>query len=354
MKCFQGGRRSEDIKAQIILNRQVEKEIRESKKEASNDIRVLLLGTGESGKSTVAKQMKIIHTGFSKHDLLSYKTAVLSNTITCIRVLINEASNRKFELEPSNKKPAEMLLKRAPINVEEITPDVAEAIIALWEDPSIQKAFNRRSEYHLLDSAQYCLQNVYRFVGPEYVPTEADMLQVRVATSGIVETIFTVKQARFCMIDVGGQRSERRKWIHCFENVTAMIYCVALNEYDMNLYEDMRVNRMRESMELFDAVANSRWFTRTATIIFFNKHDLFDKKIKDVDLSVLFKAYTGGSDSAIALKYIQDQFFSLLKPSSKQLYGHVTCAISTENIRIVFDTCRQTIMTQNLQRLGAL
>lgn len=40
------------------------------------------------------------------------------------------------------------------------------------------------------------------------------------------------------MFDVGGQRSERKKWIHCFEGVTAIIFCVALSEYDMLLAED--------------------------------------------------------------------------------------------------------------------
>ena len=40
------------------------------------------------------------------------------------------------------------------------------------------------------------------------------------------------------MLDVGGQRSERKKWIHCFEGVTAIIFCVALSEYDLVLAED--------------------------------------------------------------------------------------------------------------------
>lgn len=42
---------------------------------------------------------------------------------------------------------------------------------------------------------------------------------------------------KFRMVDVGGQRSERRKWIHCFENVTSIIFLVALSEYDQILFE---------------------------------------------------------------------------------------------------------------------
>jgi hypothetical protein len=43
------------------------------------------------------------------------------------------------------------------------------------------------------------------------------------------------------MFDVGGQRSERKKWIHCFEGVTAIIFCVALSGYDLVLAEDEEV-----------------------------------------------------------------------------------------------------------------
>ena len=45
------------------------------------------------------------------------------------------------------------------------------------------------------------------------------------------------------MFDVGGQRSERKKWIHCFEGVTAIIFCVALSGYDLVLAEDEEMNR---------------------------------------------------------------------------------------------------------------
>ena len=47
------------------------------------------------------------------------------------------------------------------------------------------------------------------------------------------------------MFDVGGQRSERKKWIHCFEGVTAIIFCVALSAYDLVLAEDEEMVRYR-------------------------------------------------------------------------------------------------------------
>ena len=46
------------------------------------------------------------------------------------------------------------------------------------------------------------------------------------------------------MFDVGGQRSERKKWIHCFEGVTAIIFCVALSAYDLVLAEDEEMVRV--------------------------------------------------------------------------------------------------------------
>ena len=95
------------------------------------------------------------------------------------------------------------------------------------------------------------------------------------------------------MVDVGGQRSERKKWIHCFQDVTAVIFCVALSEYDLKLYEDETVNRMHESIKLFDEICNSRWFAETSIILFLNKSDLFREKIAKVNLNVCFPDYQG-------------------------------------------------------------
>jgi len=132
----------------------------------------------------------------------------------------------------------------------------------------------------LNDSADYFLDKVDELAKPTYIPTDQDILRVRVRTTGIVENDFVIDKNRFKMIDVGGQRNERKKWIHCFENVTAVLFVVDISAYDRMLYEDEKVNRLEEALNLFENICNSRWFRDTSIILFLNKSDLFMDKIK--------------------------------------------------------------------------
>merc|ERR1711893_494865 len=118
-------------------------------------------------------------------------------------------------------------------------------------------------------------------------------IRTRAKTTGIVEISFKFRELTFKMVDVGGQRSERRKWIHCFDDVTAIIFCTALSAYDLVLAEDEEVNRMHESMKLFDSICNNKWFTETSIILFLNKKDLFEEKIAHSPLTICFPEYTG-------------------------------------------------------------
>jgi G-protein alpha subunit len=95
------------------------------------------------------------------------------------------------------------------------------------------------------------------------------------------------------MFDVGGQRSERKKWIHCFENVTTILFLVAISEYDQLLFEDETVNRMQEALTLFDSICNSRWFVKTSIILFLNKIDRFKEKLPVSPMQNYFPDYEG-------------------------------------------------------------
>lgn len=80
--------------------------------------------------------------------------------------------------------------------------------------------------------------DVDRLWNKNYVPTDQDLLRTRLRTTGITETVFDLGQLTYRMFDVGGQRSERKKWIHCFENVTCLLFLVAISGYDQCLVED--------------------------------------------------------------------------------------------------------------------
>jgi len=156
------------------------------------------------------------------------------------------------------------------------------------------------------------------------------------------------------MFDVGGQRNERKKWIHCFSDVTAVLFVAAMSEYDMILYEDEDTNRMDEALNLFDEICNSRWFKKTSMILMLNKRDLFATKIKKVALSVCFKEYTGPNDYESGCEYIKNQFLFRQKDKSKPVYTHFTCATDTSNMRVVFNAVKDIVIRRSLQEGGLL
>jgi len=161
------------------------------------------------------------------------------------------------------------------------------------------------NEFQLIDSARYFYENLDRISSNDYKPTVDDVLHSRQMTTGISEIEWTFKDLAFKMTDVGGQRNHRSKWIHCFDGVTAVIFVISLSEYDQVLREDESTNRMHESITLFESLINSEWFFKTNFIIFFNKKDIFEEKIKTKDLKICFPEYSGGCNVEAAKQYIK-------------------------------------------------
>jgi len=265
-------------KEEKAKQKMIEAELRQNRRKLEREFKLLLLGGGESGKSTVAKQMKIIHmSGFSEEECKTYKDIIHSNVIMSMRSIVLACERFGYELQPENKERAAVFTTSSILADQELTPKIAGHVKALWADEAIQKTFERSSEYQLNDSAAYYFGHIDRIVG-DFTPNEQDVLRARAKTTGISEIEFDIQGAHFRMVDVGGQRSERKKWIHCFQDVTAVIFCVAMSEYDLKLYEDETVNRMHESLKLFDEICNSRWFSNTSVVLFLNKSDIFREK----------------------------------------------------------------------------
>ncbi|KAF8161674.1 heterotrimeric G-protein alpha subunit, GPA3-like protein [Crassisporium funariophilum] len=338
---------------------QIDKQIDEDCKRFKRECKILLLGSGESGKSTIVKQMKIIHQdGFSDSELADFRPVVYKNVLDSAQQVIVYMRKIGLECEEySNRALAEKILDYrldCHHNNSYFPTEIAEAIHQLWKDPIIPKIMDEHSsDFYLMDSAGYFFGEVLRIGSPGYLPNETDVLRARQKTVGITETRFTMGQLSIHMFDVGGQRSERKKWIHCFESVTSIIFCTALSEYDQGLLEEKTQNRMVESLVLFESVINSRWFLRTSIILFLNKIDVFKNKLPKVPLERFFPEYTGGSDINKAAKYILWKFMQANR-ARLSVYPHLTQATDTTNVRLVFAAVKETILQNALKDSGIL
>ena len=196
------------------------------------------------------------------------------------------------------------------------------------------------------------------------------MLQARLRTTGITETLFELGQMNFRMMDVGGQRSERKKWIHCFEGVQCLLFMVALSGYDQCLVEDQNAvspispnflartancipqNQMHEAMMLFESLVNGEWFKRKPIILFLNKIDLFKGKLAISSISKHFPDYTGSdTDYDASAQYFADRFRGINRIPDREIYIHYTNATDTTLLKATMDSAQDMIIQKNLHTL---
>eukprot|EP00300_Choanocystis_sp_HF-7_P030153 c38919_g1_i1.p1 GENE.c38919_g1_i1~~c38919_g1_i1.p1 ORF type:complete len:363 (+),score=105.05 c38919_g1_i1:1-1089(+) len=351
-KGTMGGCGSKAAAEENAKNKNIDVALKKENKSNVQAIKLLLLGAGDSGKSTIFKQVRILHqAGFTDDDRTKYKAIIHQNVWENIQSLLTACETLEIPLEPHLQDCAVFVLNHLE-NKATLDAIVASRIEELWQSAAVQAAYKERSKFQLYDSAQYFFEGLDRVSSASYVPNQEDILRARVRTSGIVNTEFFMEGVKFVMFDVGGQRNERRKWIHCFDNVHAVLFVVAISEYDQTLFEDHTINRLVESYNLFGEIVNSRFFKSTAMILFLNKSDLFAQKIRDSNITLAFPEYTGRQDFQEASRFIQNKFESAREKLDQPIYTHITCATDTTNMQFVLGAVKDIMFELNLKASG--
>jgi len=387
----------------------VDRGLKVAREEEQSKVKMLLLGAGESGKSTVFKQMRILYGApNSEDDLRMYGVVVRSNIIVAVRKLCSHLRNLGMEAalesectidEDGVENAEEDLVGMSPKQaydeliahlVDNSAPPPqddpsmieldwvgqspraglaankdskqflrhVEAIRTLWQSDTMKDVWSKRAAVNVIDSHKAYLDDLSRIANPAYKPTAQDLLLARVRTTQVIMERYRIDGTYFEMYDVGGQRSERRKWIDCFDEVDAVIFVAALCEYDQALAEAKRTNRMVEALELFRSVCNNRAFMNTSILLFLNKKDLFAEKILESDIVAQrpFNDYAGPPkdfDEGV-IYFIQKFKDCLIDDELNGNFIHVTCATDTNNMEFVMTSARSIIMNENLQKSGFL
>lgn len=348
-------------------DRMIEQKMQKDQLTDKKTKKLLFLGAGGSGKSTLFKQLKVIHGGskrkgersLSAEELDSYKATVHQNIMIGMKDLCAGALD-EWEGKVKNVDLAEELAE-TDVN-QEVTQEMANKIRTLWDnDAGIQEAWKIRGRLQVQDTLKYFIKNLDRITHPDYTPTTADVLHARSRTTGIVEQEFMIKAHPFLVVDVGGQRNERKKWIHSFDSVTAVIFVAALSAYDQTLYEDEDTNRMQESLKVFKEILTLKTFANTDVILFMNKADLFDEKMKaGSPITEAFPEYQRettfevGSQEDIrhAFGYIKKKFLAQNPNKQRNIIVHKTCATDTKLVEQIFNDVQRIIIDKALKDMG--
>uniref|UniRef100_A0A3B3S4D4 G protein subunit alpha 13 n=1 Tax=Paramormyrops kingsleyae TaxID=1676925 RepID=A0A3B3S4D4_9TELE len=342
--CFPNCLLSSNEAEQLRKSKEIDKCLKRDKTYVKRLVKILLLGAGESGKSTFLKQMRIIHgEDFDQRAKEEFRATIYSNVIKGIRVLVD--AREKLHIpwgDPANQLHGETMMSFDTRSVQiaqgmvetKIFLQFLPSIRSLWSDSGIQNAYDRRREFQL-----------------DYLPSQQDILLARKPTKGIHEYDFEIKNVPFKIVDVGGQRSERRRWFDCFDSVTSILFLVSSSEFDQVLMEDRQTNRLKESLNIFETIVNNCIFSNVSIILFLNKTDLLEEKVKIVAIKDYFPEYIGDPHNLADVQKFLVECFRSKHQKQKPLYYHFTTAINTENIRLVFRDVKDSILHDNLEQL---
>jgi GTPase SAR1 family protein len=350
-----------------------EKKIEEGiarKKENDEEVfKLLLLGAGESGKSTLFKQCKHLYGHKLEPDeRAKHIPFIVNNIMETLQKLIEavdeeRANDPEFTLQIENTEAVDIVEAydlmdedtETNLSDEAMTIEQNSAVHALWNEPAIQHCWTHRNRYQVVDSVHYFMQKLDEICTPQWIPSHEDLLRCRVRTTGIIEEKYIANNRNILMLDVGGQRSERKKWMHCFSAVTGILFVAALSEYDQNLFEDDKTNRIAESLRLFENIVNNAYFDKTTIILFLNKKDLFLEKIeRKIPLTIAFPEYTGDNSYDDAYAFIKRKFLDQRLPTTKQseIVVHATQATDCNIMTKIMGAVIEAVIERRLAELN--
>ena len=336
-------------------------------------------------QTTIRNQFKVLYgSGFTKAKRKQFGPIILSNILDALATLCEHARPETGEWSPTQLAVVRKVSSGINFSQGFFFRQDFQLIKTFWEYPCVQKAYKRRGQkYSIHDCFDGYVQSLLKFYpawgGEGWVPDAQDCVKARVRTSGIIEDELHIKGIRFRVFDVGGQRAERRKWFHCFDNVTCVLFVAALSGYNEVLYEDVTKNRLEEAFDLFDEITSVDFFADIPFLLFLNKRDIFERKYRDekIDLDVSKRfprapARVEAPRASHAIEWISSEFRARFrkkreeellagaspgsaKPvSKKNLYVHVTDATDVKNVRFVFEDAKEIILTRNLGASGLM
>eukprot|EP01083_Nonionella_stella_P057786 151557_1 len=299
----------------------------------------ILLGTGEQGKSTLFKRMLVdLGSGFDQDYKNGYINSIHENIIEAMKNLVYHANSvadrhERFRISSESQRAATQM-ESTDVS-ERLTVNIAEAVKVLWNDRAIRTTWEFRADIQVPDSAAYFFDRIDEIVSSSFRPNDEDVLRCRDRTTGVFQESLSVKGRNFTILDVGGQKIEREKWKNVFRGTRAIIYVVALSEYNQLLFEDDATNRLDDAIDTWDTIIN-HGFKDIPFVLIFNKTDLFREKIASGNAPFTFQNFKGEQEYNSIVDHVTDAF-EMRNKENKPTKTFFKCAL-TDPVDDIFES----------------
>jgi len=313
-------------------------------------VRILILGIAEVGKSTLSKQIRILHCEkFTNEELSLYKRIAIRNIHSGVLSMISMAASMSINM---SKYEPEISAFRDSNTTDSLDQAKLSAAKILFASQELQNLLKTPAALLAEPHLQFFLSRVESYAQPDYTPTKEDILRLRQRTIGSPTLEFQYKNRTLQLVDLGGQEVERTKWPLLAEDATALIFLASLTHYDTP--EDKSKSRLQESLETFNQVAHDEAFAKCFFCLFLNKWDLFQEQIKFSPFTKAFPKFSGDANDTTACgKYVEEMYRAQLEGTShRSLIAHFTTATDTNVIDNLFASLVGEILHQNMAAMG--
>ncbi|KAJ7252140.1 G-protein alpha subunit [Mycena haematopus] len=398
-----------------LIDEDIKREAARRQLESRKEVKVMLLGQAESGKSTFYKQLQVFHeSNIFDEERPSWRIVVYANLIKAVRKILEEldyefslsldeypwtsegsgptdvsAQNEVLELRRNllplislegslfselsegvsfvghrrstlfpPRKGAIIAANRAA----QVLGMAVHVIEALWRHRSVEHMLRAR-KLRLNESGLFFLSHVRRIAQPDYIPSLDDVLHVRLQTVGVIEHSMKVNTLGGSFIwriyDVGGTRSQRPAWCSYFDDVNALIFLAPISAFDQYLEEDPLTNRIHDSLELLTSICSNKLLKDAQLILLLNKIDILRQKLEaGVQISQYIMSYGNRPNNfSTAAEYFRSHFLAAHKKKDafqRRLYVHFTTMLDVQATQIIIVSLGDLIMRKHIAQTGLM
>ncbi|KIM42104.1 hypothetical protein M413DRAFT_70485 [Hebeloma cylindrosporum] len=247
--------------------------------------------------------------------------------------------------------------------IRRILAALGDDIATLWKDDFVQQSL-KDSEIALQEQPGFFLDQAARVTQEDYRPSPDDVLKARVTTIGpeehtIIAESGSQKAKQWTIYDVGGSRGQRAAWAQFFDDVNIIIFLAPMSGFNQVLAEDESVNRLTDSLRLWQLICSNKILADVEFVLFLNKLDILDAKLKSgVQFSSFVTSYKDKpNETKPVARYLLDVFTSLHQqhsPRRRRLHPYLTCAVDTKATSSVIFRIHEVILVKLLGQTNIL